>query len=300
MRTCVYMYNPESGMHSMKEKVPFIKSRLETAFDTVETYETQSAADTVRAAREYGERCDAVIFSGGDGTFNDVLNGIAPLSKKPILGYLPSGTANDIARNLGIPKKTRKALDVIVRGATIHHDAGCVNGRYFMYVLAAGNFSDVSYRTKRAAKKVLGRVAYGLDSLKTFQSPQQVQGEFKTKEGSSYFLSPLVLIMNSRSVGGLEFNRSGHHNDGKFEIILVRNGQNKGILNLARYFIAGLLNFHIDRVITYTESADFSIVTDPQTAWCVDGDDGIYGDIHVVALPKFVEIYVPMKKGRRS
>ena len=61
--------------------------------------------DIVKILLEKGSNYDAIIFSGGDGTVNDVVNAVMKLDKQPILGYLPSGTCNDFARSLKKRKK---------------------------------------------------------------------------------------------------------------------------------------------------------------------------------------------------
>ena len=73
----------------------------------LKTYQTKSSEDTINVARESCGKYDALVFSGGDGTFNDVVTGVAPMEKRPILGYIPSGTVNDIARNLSISRNIK-------------------------------------------------------------------------------------------------------------------------------------------------------------------------------------------------
>ncbi len=87
---------------------------LKMRYDEVTLYATKSAEDLQRKAAEGAMAYDALIFSGGDGTFNLVLGGVG--ERKVDLGYLPSGTANDVARSLGIPKNVKKALKVILGG----------------------------------------------------------------------------------------------------------------------------------------------------------------------------------------
>ncbi len=105
---CLFLYNPNSGKGKIQRKLQLIERMLKMRYDEVTLYATKSAEDLQRKAAEGAMVYDALIFSGGDGTFNLVLGGIG--ERKVDLGYLPSGTANDVARSLGIPKNVKKAL----------------------------------------------------------------------------------------------------------------------------------------------------------------------------------------------
>ena len=113
---CFFIYNPVSGRGKIVKKLSYIVSRLQEKYDTVDVYATKEKGDMERAAREAAGKYDAIIFSGGDGSFNEIVQGIGDSPVQPELGYIPSGTVNDIAHTLGIPKGVRRALKVILTG----------------------------------------------------------------------------------------------------------------------------------------------------------------------------------------
>src|SRR5690554_6493319 len=146
---CIFLYNPASGKGKIKKRLNYIKNTLSKKFDYIEVYETKSAEDTYQKSIAVCGNYDALIFAGGDGTFNDIVCGVASQPIRPVLGYIPSGTANDIAKNLKISRNIKKALKVIVAGETVFHDVGKINDKFFIYVAALGTFSSISYRTKQ-------------------------------------------------------------------------------------------------------------------------------------------------------
>lgn len=292
---CIFLYNPRSGRGSIKKKLPLIKSTLLKKFDTIDIYVTKSALDTVNIARESCEKYDAIIFSGGDGTFNDVICGVSSCEKRPILGYLPSGTVNDIARNLGISKNIKKALQVIIDGNYMEHDVGMINDHYFMYVSAIGTFTGVSYRTKQNAKKFFGRLAYFFDGLKDIVSPKIIKATVETADEIIEMEVPLVLVVNSKSVGGIPFNRTGHLNDGEFDIILVKKGIRKGLLNIFKLFTFGIGRKKVARHFLCMRSSSFTIKVDDEITWCIDGEVGPQGEVKIVNLHNHLKIYVPKR-----
>ena len=162
---CIFIYNPKSGKGKVLKNLEYIKTELKKKYSVVDIYETKSQEDTISKSKQSCYEYDTIVFAGGDGTFNDVTCGIAECDKRPILGYIPTGTVNDIARNLKISKNIKKAVKNIIDGQYVNHDVGIINGRYFIYVAGVGTFAATSFRTKHKFKKVFGKFAYALDGL---------------------------------------------------------------------------------------------------------------------------------------
>src|SRR5699024_12171008 len=85
---------------------------------------------------------DLVVGAGGDGTINEVINGIAKKEYRPGLGVIPVGTMNDFARALLIPREVKKAVDIIVNGQTKQLDIGKVNDHYFINIAGGGKLTE--------------------------------------------------------------------------------------------------------------------------------------------------------------
>ena len=290
---CIFIYNPNSGKGKINKKCNYIKEVLGRKYDVVDVYETKSGIDTRLKAAEVCGKYDVLVFAGGDGTFNDIISGISPQPVRPILGYIPSGTVNDIARNLKIPKSIKKALQIIINGKTVLHDVGKVNHDYFTYVLALGVFSSISYRTKQHLKKKFGKIAYVLDAAKDVFKPTTNKISITINDTTKEYESPLILILNSRSVGGVSFNRYGHLNDGYFEIMVIKKGIYRGFFKIIRFFISGLLGLRYKHVVYYSKASHFSIAPATDTQWCIDGEAGPVGKINVSNLHHHFEIFTP-------
>ena len=149
---CFFVYNPVSGRGKIAKKLDYIVRKLGEKYDTVDVYATQKTGDMERAAREAADKYDAIIFSGGDGSFNEVVQGIGSAEFPPELGYIPSGTVNDIAHTLGIPKSIRGAVKTVLTGDNVLVDCMKINDRHAMYVVAAGAFTRASYTTPQRKK----------------------------------------------------------------------------------------------------------------------------------------------------
>lgn len=288
-----------SGKGKLGTKLDYIKQQLQTKFDEVVIYQTQSTEDTIEQAKKACHEYDAILFSGGDGTFNDIACGVATQSVRPILGYIPSGTVNDIARNLKIPRNCKKALQVILDGETVFHDVGKINDRFFIYVAALGTFSGVSYRTTHDAKKILGRLAYAFDGLKEISNPTLSQIRIITENDDVQIDTPLVLVLNSISVGGVPFNKNGHLNDGRFDVLIVKKGAYSGLLNIIKLFILGILRLRRSHVTYHFKSSRFTIEVMNEPTWCVDGEAGSKGTVTIENLHNYLEIFIPKKANKK-
>ena len=125
---------------------------------------TSGQGDATEYAASYAMDYDTVACIGGDGTLSEVISGLMELDSPPPLGYIPMGTANDVATTLALPKNnTVAAARRIVHGTAHPFDVGGFGEReYFAYIAAFGAFTEVSYATPQSQKKVLGHLAYVL------------------------------------------------------------------------------------------------------------------------------------------
>ncbi|MEP6689654.1 MAG: YegS/Rv2252/BmrU family lipid kinase [Gemmatimonadaceae bacterium] len=137
---------------------------------TLEPRVTWEAGDATRFAREGAAAgMTAVIAAGGDGTVNEVVNGLAGTGTP--LGIIPLGTANDFARQVGIPvDDPDHAMDVILQRKPVLVDTGELNGRHFLNVSSAGVGAEATAETPADAKAALGPLAYAITGARKIGS----------------------------------------------------------------------------------------------------------------------------------
>lgn len=296
---CLFLYNPSSGKGKIAKKAEYIRKRLQKTFERVEVAATTSAEDLEARVREGAEQFDVILFSGGDGTFNHVLQGIG--THEVLLGYIPGGTTNDVARSLGIPRSVKGALRVIEQGCSRRLDCMRVNDRYAMYIAAAGAFTRATYATPQNIKKKLGILAYAFECLKTEMNfkvfPLRINCDGETVETSAV----LALVLNGRSVASFPINRSGSMCDGQLELAVIRQAERPGLFRrIGAYFsLASLFLFGVKikkKDILYLHGRHITIGTDNGVVWDLDGEEGMRGDIAVEVLPQRMRMFVPQNK----
>jgi YegS/Rv2252/BmrU family lipid kinase len=128
------------------------------------TFEAGDARRYARAAARSG--CDVVAAAGGDGTVNEVVNGLVASRSGTALAIVPLGTANDFAKGLGIPEDVGSALRVAAEGTARPVDIARVNRRCFINVSTGGFGAATSQSAGRGLKKHLGGLSYILNGAK--------------------------------------------------------------------------------------------------------------------------------------
>lgn len=184
---------------------------------------TAEGGDGARLAREGAALgFQTIIAVGGDGTVNDVLNGLTGTTVP--LGIVPMGTANDFARQVGIPNDPREALDVILRHGPTLIDTASVNGRRFINVSTGGVGADITAETPPEIKDLLGPIAYAITGVRKLV---QLEPSHMRFSGPGFDLACPTLLFavgNARATGGgIELTPRASVTDGLLDLCIVEN-----------------------------------------------------------------------------
>lgn len=300
---CLFVYNPVSGKGRIRKRLEYILRRLGEKYESVDSYATSCAGDMTRVVRENAAKYDAIIFSGGDGSFNEAVQGLCEAGAAPEIGYIPGGTVNDVAHSLGIPKSVRGALKVILTGKNVLLDCMKINDRYAMYIVAAGAFTSATYTTPQAQKKLIGRLAYGIEGIRKNLNfdvfdVKMTDGKTQTETDSVF-----VVFMNGKYVAGIGLNRRASMTDGIIEAAIIRQRRRPNFFHKIRAFFAlanlFLFGYHVkEKQIVRIEGSHFEVEADDGVVWNFDGEKGISGKVTVDVLPRRVNMIVP--KGKKN
>lgn len=295
MKRLLFIYNPHAGKELLKPKLSDIIDIFVKAGYEVVAYPTQSYRDAYRKVSEYdSDEYDLVVCSGGDGTIDEVVTGMMQRDKRDPIGYIPTGTTNDFANSLHIPKGLLRAADNAVNGTLFPCDVGKFNDDIFVYIAAFGLFTDVSYQTKQEMKNVLGHLAYVLEGTKRlFNVPSyriKVTHDGETLEDEFIF----GMVTNSRSVGGFR-NMIGKQvvfDDGLFEVTLIKTPKNPLAL---QEIVASLLIEQVDTQHMYSfKTGRITFESLEEIPWTLDGEfGGAHDEVTVENLNRQLRIMVP-------
>ncbi|WP_164219116.1 diacylglycerol kinase [Virgibacillus sp. YIM 98842] len=294
MKRARIIYNPTSGRESFKKELPNVLERLEVAGYETSAHATNGVDDAMEAAKIAVERkFDLVVAAGGDGTINEVINGIAEQEYRPKLGIIPAGTTNDFARALRIPKDIKKAVDVIINGSSKFLDIGKVNDQYFMNIAGGGKLTELTYEVPSKLKTMIGQLAYYvkgiemLPSLKPTHAKIICDGEVIIDEDIMLFL-----IANTNSVGGFEkLAPDAKMDDGKFDLIILRK---TNLADFIRLVTLALRGTHLeDDLIIYRQAKLIEVTTEEKMQLNIDGEYGGLLPGELINLRQHIEFFLP-------
>ena len=287
----LFIFNPHAGKSAIKNKLMEIINIFVRANYKIQVYATQGHGDAADAAEKYGKNMDCVVCSGGDGTLNETICGLMRLEKRPVVGYIPTGTTNDFAYTHKLSKNMITAAQTIVGGRPEAVDLGKFNDRYFTYVAGFGAFTDVPYKTPQEMKAVLGHPAYLLEGVKRLAAltPYRMRGEVDGEVLDEEFL--LGLISNSVRVAGMKGmqGKDVATDDGLHEVLLVRNPKNPIDLQetLVGLFQPSSPSAHIFR----RKVKRIRFESETPVDWVLDGEfGGSHTEVVIENIPRAVEI----------
>jgi len=207
-----------------------------------------------------------VAACGGDGTIHTIQNHLAPGA---ILGIIPAGTANVIARELGIPASMRDAAKLLLTGAVQRADLGVCNNRRFIFVAGIGFDAEVAATVPPLLKKLFGRYAYHLTGLHHFLG--YTPPELKITANGTTHKGRFAIIANMRRYGGeLFFAPEARYDDGQLDMILVNDFSTRTMLRILS-FAKGHSPFPASGVTRVTAS-EFKISSSLPVPYELDGE----------------------------
>lgn len=294
---CIYIFNPKSGKKKHVKLQDYIVKKLLNKFDVVDVRPTKKRGDASEFAKEACGNYDVIVVAGGDGTLNEIINGIANEENRPKIGYIPTGTCNDLASSLSIPKNIKKAVNVILNGNPLKHDIFKVNDRYGIYVSAFGLFTATSYTAKQTSKNKFGKLAYYFSGIKELGRTKKFPITLKTE--NLEFTTDIILgiIANSRYVSGFKIDKNSDCRDGFVNVILIKEKNKKAVslkslFTIARLFLFGVASIKNVKNCTILKLDKFNIKLDENMPVNVDGENGGKGSFDFDMLKQHIEIFV--------
>lgn len=295
----LFVFNPKAGKGRIKNCLLDIVDIFNKNNYEVIIHATQYSRDAYEKAKEYAEQVDLIVCSGGDGTLDEVVTGIMEKKSQVPIGYIPSGSTNDFANSLFMPKNMKKAASLIMQEELYQCDIGRFNKQTFAYIAAFGIFTDVAYATGQDMKNILGHVAYFLRGVQCLfdirTAHMKVQTDQISIEGDFIF----GMITNSRSVGGFK-KLTGKHvdmDDGLFEVTLITKPKNP--LELQEILTALVLQEDNTDMIYSFKTRKIILESEEEVAWTLDGEFG--GSVTYVEIEnehKALNLY--LRKSRRN
>jgi len=259
------------------------------------TWEPNDGAMFAREAIDAG--ADTIVACGGDGTVNEVVNGIE--GTRVALGIVPIGTANDFARQVGIPADADHAMDVILQRKARRFDTATLNGRRFLNVSTGGIGAEATAETPSQIKAALGQFAYAVSGLRKFAEFVPNHGIFK---GGGYSLECDFLMFAVGSAmatgGGTLVTPHASTTDGLLDLCVVERMPRR---EFARTVLRVRRGEHVgEDGVHYVRVPDLTIEGTKPISVNVDGEMSDSRRLDYRARPKDLWVHVVHRPGEQE
>jgi diacylglycerol kinase (ATP) len=298
---CKLIVNPTSGPRNVGREIPAILNHLENHGWRTNLHKTASPGEATDLARQAVDQgLDAVFVVGGDGTINEIINGIA---HSPVaLGVLPGGTSNVWAKEMGLPTRSPRhwlplldSVRTLIPGATRRIDLGRTNGRYFLQWTGLGLDAEVTYamepRTRRQRR--LGALAYVIAGFATAANMVGIRTRLTIDDERIYRRSILVVISNSQLYGGglVRMATDARLDDGLLDVDVFAG---TGFGSSIRTVLGVITGLHVrDPRHSRYQGCTIHVETDKPIAIHVDGEPLGFTPLDCEVVPRALTVLVP-------
>ena len=294
------IFNPQSGRGRAGAIAHTVAQRLAKRGIDCELHATRQPKEAIGLAERNASRTDIVVAIGGDGTINEVTNGMArardksgPDAAQPSFGIVPAGTVNVLALELGIPFQVERACSVIAAGKTISLDQGKVNDRRFMLMMGAGVDALTIRNLDLTAKRRFKELAFVSTGVRVgFAHRHPI---FIVRANGEEHVATFLVVGNSRWYAGkYGITPMADPTDGVLDLVLYTGFDRPG---LAAFWLGVPSGLHLrGRKVVYLHAKEaevFPVSNDEPIWYQTDGELAGRLPARVQVEPHAIEVLVP-------
>jgi len=220
------IYNPYSGTRTFPGYLDLFLKKYQSAGYQVDIFRSLQENDLYKGLKNLTDEHQSIIVAGGDGSVNEIVNEMMKREIDLPLGIIPSGTINDFASFLKMPKDYGNCFDALLKNNIKPIDVGQVNDKYFINVCVGGLFSGVTQGIDINMKNTLGRLVYYVNGLKEIPKIQIIPFKIQTSNQTIEEDLFVFFILNSKRAGGFQhLAKFASINDGMLDFIGVKTNQ---------------------------------------------------------------------------
>lgn len=292
-KKALIILNPRSGNEKAKRDVGELIEKLYNHFDKVDIRYTRKKHDAMNFSKmSEKDGYDSVFGMGGDGTINEIVNGLATLKNPPKFAVLPFGTVNDIARALNIPMNTNRAIDNFSIDKIKKIDIGIVNGKYFSNVVAIGIVPEAVGAVTPEEKAKFGKIAYYLSGFKKLSENISYEFEMELDGVKNKIQTTTILIAITNSVGGFEnLIPNSKVDDGYLHMIYSKDKNPVETIMSIPDLLMGVTKSTDQIGYAKFKKGKIKASSDKILTTNIDGDEGVNLPLEIEIIEKRLQVY---------
>jgi diacylglycerol kinase (ATP) len=253
-----------------------------------------AVAETVRAAEDGAE---LIIAAGGDGSVNSVVEGLLQANAGPLLGILPLGSGNDLARTLKLPLAPLDALRALDSAVATRMDVMCVSSsggqRTCVNMVTGGNTGRYLQHMTDELKERWGPYCYLRGVIDVLRNLEPFRIDVICDDGPPEGFDALnVFVANGRfSGGGMAISPEAQLDDGQVDLVIIRDGDAGEIASLAtEYVVADYLQHEL---VAFRRARRIELISEPALPLTADGDEIGTPPLTISVRPQCLRVLAP-------
>ncbi len=277
------------GSRSGDDDLDAVAKRLEREGPTVFERPAEPE-DLPRLLRRHGPQCDRVILGGGDGTINLALDALLEVDKP--CGILPLGTANDLARSLGIKTDIQEALAVIARDETRRIDVARANDVSFVNAIGLGLGPQMTREMDSETKSRFGVLAYLIGVARAFKKQEDFSARIVIDNHEHRVqCTQITIACGIHYGGGLTVSEDAKLDNGRLDVLMIHPESRLGLIANALHLRFG--RTRANDAMTHRRCRTVELHTEPALDVTADGEFLLSTPVKCSVQPGALRVFAP-------
>lgn len=296
MKNVIFIYNPISGDAEMPAQLDHILTLYQKAGFVMTLIRTAHENSFAAVAElNHALRPEHILIAGGDGTINRFVNFMKHHNIDTPIAVLPTGTANDFAKLIGMPTNILSCVRRILSGSVESIDLGLVGDKYFVNILSCGLFTDISQKTPTLLKNTFGKVAYYFGTIGELPNFRHLDINVTSNELTYKGQCLLFTIFNGRTAGNIPLAQKSNVTDGLLDVLIIKGENAVNTIRTLFHFLLQRKGGYPDDVV-YFQTNHLRIEASNATATDIDGEPAGDFPLEIRCIPNGLKIVVPKVK----
>lgn len=291
----VLFYHEHSGLKDIYEGLGEVTKSLSSMCKHLSIQLSENEGDIIKYCEaikndKYGSEIDILFILGGDGTVNELVNGVMQHDLHLPVGIIPGGTFNDFTKTLNLDPNFKNASSQLLSAQVGSYDVMKVNDTYVLNFVGLGLIVQNAENVQEGSKDVFGKLSYIGSTVKTLMNPSKFDFELNIDGRKETGNTSMLLIANGPNIGGGRVPLTDlSPQDGKVDTFIF-DDQSFSILNDI-FKKRDSMNWNeINEGIDHIPGQHITLSTEPNMKVDIDGEISLETPIEIEVLPKAIQL----------
>ncbi|HEG7223587.1 TPA: diacylglycerol kinase family lipid kinase [Staphylococcus aureus] len=291
----VLFYHEHSGLKNINQGIGEVTTALSSICKHLSIQLSENEGDIIKYCQEiktknYAKDVDILFILGGDGTVNELINGVMAHNLQLPIGILPGGTFNDFTKTLNIAPNHKQASEQMISAQVGTYDVIKINNQYALNFVGLGLIVQNAENVQDGSKDIFGKLSYIGSTVKTLLNPTQFNYQLSIDDKTYSGETTMILTANGPFIGGSRIPLADlSPQDGELNTFIF-NEQSFSILNDI-FKKRDSMNWNeITQGIEHIPGKKISLTTDPAMKVDIDGEISLETPIDIEVIPNAIQL----------